>query len=409
MYRLMREGYIVDQKMRKYLTFLYYFSLLVGLGILLSNKSDKLTALCIYTLFAAAMILYHLICRNNPGKGKVLLYVFLIPALMVQYFDHTRFIGFSVWILIIFAMLFYGIKIRSPFISVSLLSHFALLAFQFRQATVSIELSDLRVMFVSRGVILLMVILAQKTIAVNTENKLLTDSLRQNAADLESALAQLSAYTEELKNAADLRARDKLMHELHDKLGHTLSTASIGAQAATILMDQDSASAKERMEMVTKQIQEAMKYLRQVISGKASDQNEPDLNLIQNLKKLITETEKLTGVTVKHNLDDLTDDDFEALSLPKRNFLYNALMEGLSNGVHHASPTMFEFVLKKTNSQVRLSLWNDGVSLHEITYGYGLLKMTAEAKQHGGKIEISNQDGFMLMIMMPSGNETEVS
>ena len=77
---------------------------------------------------------------------------------------------------------------------------------------------------------LLMVIVMRKTITVSNENRKLSDSLRENAAKLEGALSQLSVYTAELEKTADLRARDKLMHELHDKLGHSLSTASIAVR-----------------------------------------------------------------------------------------------------------------------------------------------------------------------------------
>ena len=48
---------------------------------------------------------------------------------------------------------------------------------------------------------------------------------------------------------AQLRAREALMDELHDKLGHTLTTVSVVAQAANVLVDTDTAAAKSKLRL----------------------------------------------------------------------------------------------------------------------------------------------------------------
>jgi signal transduction histidine kinase len=183
-------------------------------------------------------------------------------------------------------------------------------------------------MFLPRLILIFAVAVSRYSVSISSKNRELAESLGQKAGELENALIKLQDYTEELKETADLRAKDQLMRELHDRLGHMLATASIGAQAAAVLVDRDPPAAKARIETVWEQIQAAMKSLRQVLNGGAigAAEQEP---VFGELVRLARETEARTGIPICVEYDSA--EDFDALPLAQRSYLYNALMEGLTN------------------------------------------------------------------------------
>jgi hypothetical protein len=157
----------MDARMRKYFTFIYYVSFFIGFMILLIGSADKPVTLWIYIGFAASMILDFRIYRTKPGQGRNLLWLFLVPALCIQYLDSSRFIGFYVWILIFYAMLFYKLSPGSPFVIVSFFSHIALLAVHLYRAPASEFLSDFSGVVIPRIVMFSMVIVMQRAILVS--------------------------------------------------------------------------------------------------------------------------------------------------------------------------------------------------------------------------------------------------
>lgn len=388
----------MDAKTQRFFTYLLYFCLLVGVVILCFNSSDRLNVLLIYAAFSTLIIYHHLIYFQDPRtKGKYILSVTLVLALCIQYFDHTFFTGFYIVILIAYTLFAYEAGFSVPLTVIAVLAHGLMLLYK-SSVIPSIDLMlQFSTFLIPRVLIIALIVIARHNITINMKNELLAEALQEKNDALEDALDQLSAYADELQKTAELRAREKLMHELHDKLGHMLATASIGTQAAVVLIDKDTTAAKTRLEMVVQQIQSAMQSLREVISGSTINSNEYELSFIQSLVSLMSETEKRTGISIVHNLSQNDDE----LSIPKQSFIYNALMEGLTNGLRHGAATRFEFSLNKRDKLIHFCLSDNGNGFNNITFGYGLSKMLGDARRFGATLEIRGQNGCTLEIMLP--------
>jgi signal transduction histidine kinase len=246
--------------------------------------------------------------------------------------------------------------------------------------------------------LLFTVAITRYSISVNAKNRELAASLGQKTGELEDALAKLKVYTEELKETADLRAKDLLMRELHDRLGHMLATASIGAQAAAVLMDRDLPSAKERLKTVCEQIQAAMRSLREVLTGSTAGAAEQEATFCEFVR-LYREAEARTGIPI-HAVCPM-EEDFNALPLTQRSFLYNALMEGLTNGIRHGHGTRFDVYLTIKDGNLFFNLRDDGIGFREIRYGYGLAKIEKDALRLDGSLTMKGEDGCEMTITLP--------
>lgn len=225
--------------------------------------------------------------------------------------------------------------------------------------------------------------------------------LQEQTKELQTAYEQLASYIEELQETADLRAREKLMHELHDKLGHILATASIGVQAVDVLIRKDIGKAKERLDMVAQQIQEAMQSLRTMISTGTISIEKDETSFVQSITNLMIETEKRTSVSIKRSISENTAHVCESLSLPLRSFIYNALLEGLTNGLRHGGVTEYKFELTSTHHKINFRLKDNGGGCNDIKYGYGLSQIQRCAKRFGAKVETNGRNGFKLEISIP--------
>lgn len=396
---------MMDTNIRRVFTYLYYCSIISGAIFLYFDKNtDRLIALPLYAILTTIMVYHHLHYSKPEGVlpgGKYLMTAELLLALCIQYFDHSVFSGISLIIIISYAILSYEGRFSVPYTLIAALAYIALLYYKSSTPLLLDFLAENRSILIPRAIIIIIFINSRNIIKVNLKNKELALSLQKKTCELESALDKMTAYLEELKETADLRAREQLMNELHDKLGHILATASIGAQATSVLMDKDISAAKLQLDTVTHQIRVAMQSLRNIITGGASYPAETGSTYTDSILNLITETEKLTGISIVHNLSEVLANDLNNLSASKQTFLYNALMEGLTNGLRHGIADRFEFDLKKTDMKIHFKLQDNGTGFSDLVYGYGLTKMKKDAKQLGAQLKITGHAGCTLEISIP--------
>lgn len=262
-----------------------------------------------------------------------------------------------------------------------------------------------RIILIPRFIIILVIINTRSVVNANQKNRMLSASLAEKNRELEAAMDQMTVYMDELKKTADLRAREQLMHELHNKLGHILATASIGAQATAVLMDKDISHAKMKLESVAQQIRTAMQSLRSVIIGEASYPSDIGWDYTDRILSLISETEKLTGITIVHNLSEASAKELDELAVPIQSFLYNTLMEGLTNGLRHGKATRFELELRKTGERILFRLQDNGTGLHNMKHGYGLTKIQKDAARFGAELKITGQAGCTIEMVISDEDE----
>ncbi|MBU7006035.1 sensor histidine kinase [Phosphitispora fastidiosa] len=373
----------MDIATHRFFSRILLISLLAGAVLLWFNDHYHALTLVLYALFTA-LILYHhhqyYTAEQKDPKGKYFLVLELFLALCIQYLDNTGFVEVYFFIVLGDVLLAYDSRFSAPFAAISVICYTGMLFLKSGSVT-AIELwREIDATLMLTLIYIAVIVNARYNITISRKNR------------------QLAIMLEE---TADLRARQKLLHELHDNLGHLLTTAAIGTQAARMLIDKDPGAAKSRLTMITGQIQTAMQSLRNVVRSPATSSEDSEKTLLQSMLILVTETTKLTGICINHNLTKISEDDLSVLNSAQKAYLYNALMEGLTNGIRHGDASQFQFTLSLSENTVHFCLQDNGRGFEQCVLGFGLHKMQQDAERFGADLKLSSCNGCTLKIRVP--------
>ncbi|GAB1477435.1 hypothetical protein MASR2M70_22750 [Bacillota bacterium] len=394
-----------DVRAARFYWAIFYFGVAAGALVLyFDEQANRIAAGILYAILVVMMLTQDLYFNKpetaRPG-GKILMVAELLCALGVFYFERSLFSGIPLILIIAYTLLVFDSKFSMPYAFTAFFSYIGLLYFRVG----SPELIDFwlgqRSILLPRTIIILIIISTRNVLDVNRENRQLTVSLAEKNQELEGANEQMAVYVEELEKTADMRAREQLMNELHNKLGHILATASIGVQAAAVLIDKDTSLAKVQLETAAGQIRSAMQSLRNVIIGETGFPEEAGSDYSERIRNLITETERLAGITIEHNLNELPAEELNGLPAMTQSFIYNTLMEGLTNGLSHGLADRFEFKLAKKDRWIHFRLKDNGIGFQSIDLGFGLTKIKNEAGRLGAELTITGEEGCLIEILLP--------
>jgi signal transduction histidine kinase len=215
--------------------------------------------------------------------------------------------------------------------------------------------------------------------------------------ELEKANVQLAAYATQAEELAMTQERNRLAREIHDNLGHTLTTVNVQIEAAKVMMDSDPDRAVDAInkaqELTQKgltQVRESVAALRESpVSNRSLDEAITSIVLEAQTSGIVTEF-KVTG-------------EPEALEHKVALALYRAAQEGLTNVRRHARASRVDVLLDFQSSEVRLEIKDNGVGAVETSGGFGLLGIRERMHLLGGKLEISSSvgKGFCLTVRVP--------
>ncbi|MFH8710208.1 sensor histidine kinase [Streptomyces zaomyceticus] len=187
-----------------------------------------------------------------------------------------------------------------------------------------------------------------------------------------------------------LAERNRLAHELHDSIGHTLTTATIQAAVAGELMSADPVAARAALRSIEESARAALEDLDYVLGVLREQQAETaPARTLADLPELL-ERVRHTGVVVE---SDVSGDPAQVQGTLSR-AAYRILQEGLTNAVRHgaggpigvrvaAGPEALELdVVNETGAAVRT-----GRRRVFPTSGHGLPGLVERVRLLHGEIE----------------------
>jgi signal transduction histidine kinase len=210
---------------------------------------------------------------------------------------------------------------------------------------------------------------------------------------------QLRIASIELERKAQLQERTRISREIHDSVGHTLTSALTGLQTAAFAIEKNHFPlAKEMIDRTKEYVLIGLNDVRSSVH--LLRDNLPSHQFIPELIKLIDETKKSTNVEVAYEIDKTMPELSPMIELT----IYRALQEGLTNGVRHGPSTYFHFSLTYHAEYIRFILSDNGKSASQIVRGFGLNAMNERVEEVGGELSISNTgsaSGITLEIRIP--------
>lgn len=217
--------------------------------------------------------------------------------------------------------------------------------------------------------------------------------------------AKLRMAQDEVEQLAAIAERERIARDLHDLLGHTLSTITLKSELAANLVTQDPQRAASEIRDVEQLSRRTLAEVRSVVSGYRATGLAGEL---ANAKLAL----EVAGVEFDHYLSNL------ALQPAAESVFALGLREAVTNVVRHAGASKCRATLDADTAYVTLTVEDDGKGMlaegnerqpEPDTAGFGLTAMRERARALGGFVTLepsaaANRNGTRLVVALPTNN-----
>jgi signal transduction histidine kinase len=222
--------------------------------------------------------------------------------------------------------------------------------------------------------------------------------VEQLVLELEAANQRLRDYSLQVEELAITQERNRLAREIHDGLGHYLTTIFMQIQAARAVMLRDADKAKDALTKATNLTQEALVDVRRSVAalrGAPAD----SFSLQEEIQKMLKGCEG-AGLTPEMKVVG------EPRPLAPQTVLtmYRAVQEGINNACKHARAKRLTVLLDYSQiERVRLMIQDDGVGASSLEGGFGLMGMRERVNMIRGDVSVMTDpgEGFRLEVQVP--------
>jgi len=239
-------------------------------------------------------------------------------------------------------------------------------------------------------------IVAFTQMAVNEEK--VRREVERLLSELATANQRLREYALQVEELAITKERNRLAREIHDGLGHYLTTVHMQLRAAQAIMETDPQRSMEIIHTAQNVTQEALADIRRSVGALRLNAGET-MPLTEEIRKMLKGYE-MTGLLTELRVIGKP----RSLDSKANLTLYRAVQEGLSNISKHAAASQVCVRLDYSNEHiVRLAVQDDGKGTDQYEGGFGLTGLRERAMLLEGEFRVTSApgEGFLLEIGVP--------
>lgn len=258
--------------------------------------------------------------------------------------------------------------------------------------------------FFSQGISLITIAFISSIIQLQYDKKEkieeLYDILKLSERILIDRNIELKEYSKSLKDLTLLKERNRISREIHDSVGHSLSTIIIQLGAIEKISKVDG----EKASIMTANLREFSKKGLEEIRGVLQELKPKDFSeyeVILEIENLVKEFMDFTDVDVNITYSKSKYPLREEVSL----VLYRAVQEFLSNSIKHGGSTKINIFLNFESDELIVSMKDNGVGTDKIQIGMGLMSLSERVKEAHGSVSFESQKakGFAVRIVFKGG------
>ncbi|HVN53447.1 MAG TPA: sensor histidine kinase [Anaerolineaceae bacterium] len=215
---------------------------------------------------------------------------------------------------------------------------------------------------------------------------------------LAAANQRLREYSIQAEELAITQERNRLAREIHDGLGHYLTTIYMQIQAARAILPSNPQRAMEALGIAQNQTQEALADVRRSVAALRALPDE-NLPLPERIGRMVA-VSKIDGFTP----DIQVVGEERVLPAEVQLTFYRAAQEGLNNTRKHSQASQVWLVLDYSSPNcVHMTIRDDGIGAEETDGGFGLLGLQERVLVLNGQFQITSArgQGFCLEITIP--------
>lgn len=233
-------------------------------------------------------------------------------------------------------------------------------------------------------------LLKKRTIEIHTlknDYMNLRDDTKEFSDSLVNKNKELMEKQDYEVNLATLNERNRIAREIHDNVGHLLSSSLIQIGAVIAITKEE--PTRELLTNVNKTLSSGMDSIRESIHNIHDD----SIDLYARLNALV-ENFSFCNATLEYKIEN------ELSSKAKYSILF-IVKESLSNVMKHSNSTLVTIRLIEHPGLYQLIIQDNGNKLNKkSSSGIGLSSIEERVSTLGGKINISHENGFRIFISL---------
>lgn len=194
--------------------------------------------------------------------------------------------------------------------------------------------------------------------------------------------AKLIEQSSSMEKMAMIEERSRIAKDMHNTVGHTLTTAIVSLEGVDVLMDKDSLEAHRRLKIAKDQLKSGLGDIRQVVKQLGDDMDTKfEMHLKTRIEQIISDIKQKIAIDIAFEYSV----DVTLLSL-QNYVLYNVVKECITNAIKHTEAKNIRIDIVKQNDIVMTTFINDGATDHSIKEGFGLKIMKESVEAIGGRM-----------------------
>ncbi|ENK1243386.1 sensor histidine kinase [Clostridium botulinum] len=232
----------------------------------------------------------------------------------------------------------------------------------------------------------------------------LYDKLRISEEKLKKANKDLESYANSIEELTVLRERNRISREIHDSVGHSLSTMIIQLGAIEKIAEKDGKLTEEMARNLGEFAKNSLGEVRCAVRALKPREFEKYEGILA-IEELTKNFEKLTGVKVNLEFSK----EKWTLNSDQCFVLYRVVQESLSNSLRHGKATRVDIFMGFNEENLIITLRDNGQGSDKIEKGVGLKSIWERVNELGGTVAYNSkkEEGFLLKVVLyPQISET---
>lgn len=222
--------------------------------------------------------------------------------------------------------------------------------------------------------------------------------LEATLSELKAAQAKMESEAAQSMHYAAQAERFRIARDIHDGLGHQLTSLIVQLQALSYMIPESLTEAHER---VPKILEVARQGLAEVRRSVRDWEEEDDSYGLVALTAVVEEVKSNTNCTVDF---ETTVGEHDGWPTNVQIVLYRVLQEALSNAIRHSNANHIEVRVAEKNHEVRMTVEDNGSTAGSaLTPGFGLRNMKARCEEIGGRFvwTVRPEGGVRVAVHLP--------
>jgi signal transduction histidine kinase len=221
------------------------------------------------------------------------------------------------------------------------------------------------------------------------------DAMRKDIQRLVNRLSSNEEYLRQSEYTYRLEERNRISQEIHDQIGHAMTSALIQMEASKRLMETgDTDQAVSLLQNAIQISKAGIERIRVTLKNMKPAKEQMGINRIKLMASEFASKHHIAvPLTHKGNLDVITPLQWKVL--------YENASEALTNVLKYADATMVSIEIHVFNKFIKMVIKDNGKGAEKIKRGLGIIGMEERTAALNGQIITDGSNGFSVTTLLP--------